>query len=306
MTTMQSTKIQTPTAADWASSAEFPFPGPLPDGTLPDPPRIPDMMQRKHFSRFDETLGPFFVAQGRTDIAVFGEAYVCFNTRARSALIPDCMVLLGVDNDVLGERNGVVIEEVGKPPDFVLEVASKSTGKIDYTAKREGYARYGIPEYWRFDETGGLYHDQPLAGDKLVNGVYEPIELNYEPDGVIWGHSEVLGLDLCWVESQLRFRHQGEYIPTPQEIWQAQVDTEAELADSQARSEAERAARVEAEAELADSQARSETERAARVEAEAELADSQARSETERAARLAAEDEVRRLREQLSRLNPDS
>ncbi len=93
-----------------------------------------------------------------------------------------------------------MISEVGKPPDFILEVASRSTGRNDYTTKRKGYAGYGVREYWRFDHTGGRYHDAALAGDVLVDGEYEPVEITREPDGLIWGHSEVLGLDLCWRE----------------------------------------------------------------------------------------------------------
>ena len=80
-----------------------------------------------------------------------------------------------------------MIDEMGKPPQFVLEVASEHTGVRDYTVKRDGYALYGVPEYWRFDWTGGDFHDQSLAGDRLVNGKYEPIPLTTEPDGMIWG-----------------------------------------------------------------------------------------------------------------------
>ena len=69
--------------------------------------------------------------------------------------------------------NGYVIEEVGKPPDLVMEVASASTGRNDYTEKRITYADLAVPEYWRFDYTGGAYHDAPLAGDRLSEtGVY--------------------------------------------------------------------------------------------------------------------------------------
>ena len=38
------------------------------------------------------------------------------------------------------------------------------------------YAALGIPEYWRFDETGN-YHGVRLAGDRLVNGQYQPIDI---------------------------------------------------------------------------------------------------------------------------------
>ena len=78
----------------------------------------------------------------------------------------------GVDPKAIVARNGYVISEVGKPPDFVLEVASRSTGRRDYTVKRDGYAGYGVREYWRFDHTGGRFHDAALAGDVLVDGRY--------------------------------------------------------------------------------------------------------------------------------------
>ena len=42
----------------------------------------------------------------------------------------------------------------GQAPDFVLEIASPSTGNRDVTEKRDGYAALGIPEYWRFDPKG--------------------------------------------------------------------------------------------------------------------------------------------------------
>ena len=59
----------------------------------------------------------------------------------------------------------------------MLEVASVTTGRNDYTRKRDDYAAFGVPEYWRFDPSGGEYHDAPLAGDHLVDGVYHPIEV---------------------------------------------------------------------------------------------------------------------------------
>ena len=174
----------------------------------------------------------------------------------------------GVNPDAIVARNGYVISEVGKPPDFVPEVASQSTGRRDYTVKRAAYAGYGVQEYWRFDHTGGRYHDAALAGDRLVTGEYELLRIHEEPDGVRWGHSPVLGLDLCWDEGQLRVYDPaaGVYLPTVPE-WSAQHA-------------AERAARLTAEARVA-------AERAARMTAE------------DRA--TATEAELRRLRERLRR-----
>ena len=93
-------------------------------------------------------------------------------------------------------RNGYVISEVGKPPDLVLEVGSRNTGRRDFTVKREGYAALGIGEYWRFDPSGGEYHDVPLAGDTLVDGEYVSVEIVAESDGRHWGYSETLELEL--------------------------------------------------------------------------------------------------------------
>ena len=68
--------------------------------------------------------------------------------------IPDLLIAFGVDRAFAVEQRGYSIRDQGKPPDFVLEVASPSTGREDYTGKRNDYAAFGIPEYWRFDPLG--------------------------------------------------------------------------------------------------------------------------------------------------------
>ncbi len=50
--------------------------------------------------------------------------------------IPDLMVSRNSRPDVILEHGGYAIDRQGKLPDFVLEVASKTTGVIDYTDKR--------------------------------------------------------------------------------------------------------------------------------------------------------------------------
>ena len=202
---------------------------------LPDPPREHDMNQRTTNSDFDGTLIPYYAVRG--DVLVCGEGYLRQEaTNESERLAPDGVVAFGVDPKAIVARNGYVISEVGKPPDFVLEVASRSTGRRDYTVKREGYAGYGVREYWRFDRTGGRFHDAALAGDVLVDGSYEPVEITHEPDGLIWGHSEVLGLDLCWREGELRFRDPstGEFLLTPVEQQAAREAAEARVAELEA------------------------------------------------------------------------
>ena len=197
---------------------------------LPDPPREPDMQQSEGTYAFRGILSPHFA--NRDDVLISGEGYLRNEaTNEAERLAPDCVIAFGVDPKAIVARNGYVISEVGKPPDFVLEVASRSTGRRDYTVKRDGYAGYGVREYWRFDHTGGRFHDAALAGDVLVDGNYEPVGITHEPDGLIWGHSEVLGLDLCWREGELRFRDPstGEFLLTPEEQQTAREAAEARV-----------------------------------------------------------------------------
>ena len=47
---------------------------------------------------------------------------------------PDLIVAFGVDSAEVIARHGYAIDDQGKPPDFVLEIASPSTALNDYTA----------------------------------------------------------------------------------------------------------------------------------------------------------------------------
>ena len=103
--------------------------------------------------------------------------------------------------------------------------------------------------------------ERTLAGDVLTDAEYTPARITREPDGLIWGHSSVLDLDLCWDRGELRLRNPrtGQFLPTPEEL-QAAKEAAAERAD------AERAAK-EAAAERAD------TEQVAREAAEVQVAE---------------------------------
>ena len=61
----------------------------------------------------------------------------------------------GEDPEAYRLSNGYIVEEQGKPPDFVLEIASPGTKAEDNAGKRDFYARHGVVEYWRFDEEDG-------------------------------------------------------------------------------------------------------------------------------------------------------
>ena len=214
------------------------------DWQLPDPPREPDMEQWQSATSFDAMLEAHFAH--RDDVLISGAGYLRNDPRNDDEqFAPDCVVAFGVDPEAIVSRNGYVIGHAGKPPDFVLEVASRSTGRRDYTVKRDGYATYGVQEYWRFDHTGGRFHDAPLAGDTLTGEEYTPIPINHDPNGLIWGHSEALGLDLCWDNGTLRLRNPatGKFLLRPGEL-------RFELNSAQERAETAEARAAELEAEL--------------------------------------------------------
>ena len=110
----------------------------------------------------------------------------------------------------------------------MLEVASESTAAEDLGAKRDYYAAFGIPEYWRFDETGEWYGDR-LAGERLVNGVYEPIEIEQVAEDVLQGRSDVLGLDIHWHGGRLEWYdpQTGRHIVTLDDERAARIEAEA-------------------------------------------------------------------------------
>ncbi len=197
----------------------------------------------------------------RPDVFLDSNTIICYDPADLNVRVsPDVYVAFGVDAQAIRPRKLYLPWEVGKPPDWVLEIASSSTGREDVVRKRDIYARIGVPEYWRFDPTKqGKYHGQRLAGDRLVAGAYEPIELTTAPDGLLKGHSEVLGLSLCWDDGWPRFYDPATntYLETWQEAW----DTR----------EAEREAREAVEAQVVVEQAGRLAERAARQAAEARI-----------------------------------
>ena len=199
------------------------------------------------------------------DVFVSSDTLVYYDPDDMNArLCPDCTVAFEVDVNYIIERDGYVIWEMGKPPDFVLEVASPTTAEVDLGHKRGIYERrMGVPEYWRFDRSGGNLYGQALAGDRLVNGVYQPIEITTEPDGVIWGYSEILGLSLCYVPDSApeRFtydrgmllffdRETGQYLMTDEEEHVAYLESQAQLEESRSQLEESQARVRELEEEL--------------------------------------------------------
>ena len=222
--------------ADTSTSAEIFYPEtdsmPLPDG----------MYQSKHYRDLLAMLEVFFAL--RDDVVVAGDVFIYYvegNPRLRMA--PDCFVVFGVSMESFERNNTYLMWEVGKPPDFVLEIGSPSTWRNDLGPKRDLYASLGIGEYWKFDPSGGEHYGEALVGEVLEDDEYRRVVMNRESDGRVWGHSPTLNLEFHWEEGRLRLYDpvEGRWLQNMTEMTEA--------------AEMERAARESAEARLAEMEA---------------------------------------------------
>lgn len=157
-------------------------------------------------------------------------------------LAPDLFVALAAEHDE--QRSSYKLWQE-PAPDFVLEDLSPSTRRRDAVDKRALYQRFGVREYFMFEETGKRLRDDSgsrlgvtLVGYRLRLGEYEPIPGNDE--GRL--PSEVLGLELCVKDDLVRF-----YDPAAGEYLRTYGEVQAQLAEERARrAEAERREDVEA------------------------------------------------------------
>ena len=206
----------------------------------------------------------------------------------RRSVSPDCYVVFGLSEVALRSlslegNNTYLLWEVGKAPDFVLEIGSGSTADADLGRKRDLYAELGVREYWRFDATGGEFYGEPLVGEYLQDGEYHRFELRHESDGRVWAHSDILNLDIWWTDGDLRF-----WDPVA-ERWMLRRDEERTgRRAAESRAENEQVGRLEAELRVSAADARAEEERA--------------RAEREVAARREAESRIAELEAELRRL----
>ena len=281
------------TTADTAGRASTPdAPGAF---RLPYPPEkeLDDMTSAKHLAETGN-MHHLKLHLGKPETTIVkADLFLANDRRGPDAdfRVPDLLIAFDADPELYEANNGYVVSEQGKPPDFVLEIASPSTRAADNDAKREFYARHGVLEYWRFDEEESR-NSVRLAGDRLVGGRYEPIVIEELPGGVLQGYSAALNLHLRRERGELRWHDPatGQHIAT--------FEGESARADQErARAESERAARIQALTSA-------EAEREARIEEREARAAAEAERNAEREARLAAEARVRELEERLSQQNP--
>ena len=196
----------------------------------------------------------------------------------RLFVAPDWYISFNVDIEAIRYETSYNVWEVGKPPEFALEVASPSTFQRDIYEKPGIYARIGIDEYWMFDPTGGRLYGQALTGFRLVDGDYEPIETAPNEHGLESGYSEVLRLRMCSLErsrlSEMESIQPGMMLEDDYNrarLLLQDADTGLYLLGARARiAQAERADQAEIRAERAENERERAETRAARAEVEVE------------------------------------
>lgn len=133
----------------------------------------------------------------RSDVCVAGDLLVYRAGRPDADgrvsavwVAPDVLVVFGVENRM---RDSYVVWQEGKPPDFVMEIASRSTWKRDRDEKPGIYASLGVAEYFLFDPVGGFLKPR-LQGHVLRDGACQALPSELLPNGERGVRSEVLGL----------------------------------------------------------------------------------------------------------------
>ena len=185
----------------------------------------------------------------------------------RRVVSPDVLVSFGLGRKA---RRTYQVWVEGKPPDFVMELSSKTTYQRDLGEKMALYAGLGVSEYFLAD-IEGLYLPSPLMGFRLVAGQYQPVV----PDASGSIHASILGLDVHCTQGDLQFYDpvKDEWLQLPEVVAETRAEEAAARAEeAAARAEAEALARQEATARAQAAESLARQEATARAEAESENA----------------------------------
>ena len=264
---------------------------------FPDFPPRTDMMNTTHLHDYgNQPTLRLHLGNPETTVAL-GEVPLYWQvTRRRAEVrIPDLLIAFDIRRARVIAQKGYSIRDQGKPPEFVLEVASDTTARNDQLDKWVDYAAFGVLEYWLFDPDWGLRYPSGLIGWRLVNGRFVRIIVHEYAPGMYFAWSAVLGLYVCWEFGRLRWydplkgylrTHDEERSSRIAAVAQRNEERSSRIAAVAQRNE-ERDSRIAAEAQRNE-------ERDSRIAAEAQR-------DEERNSRIAAEAELQRLRAAMAR-----
>lgn len=205
MTTARPTKPQGPAAA-------FRLPD-IPERHPDDMTSVDSLHQHGAMANIIQYLGnPENTIVSAEHYVVPGPSYVAGESR-----YPDLLVAFNSDPAAYRDSNGYIVSQQGKPPDFILEVASRRSAAEDLGAKKDYYERLGVVEYWLFD-VEAVFYGFTLAGYRLTPGGYEPTGVSEIGPRVFQGYSATLNLNLRAGDGYLGWHDPatGDHIPTLQ------------------------------------------------------------------------------------------
>ncbi len=233
------------TAADRKASPDIAVEVPWYD-LLPDPEPPEDSLQQDEPILLLMSILKARYANDPTVLCCGPLINVIYDSRVPNSFIsPDGFIVFGLQTDAAQirlNRRSYRIDEWGRTPSFVLEVASESTASRDVGIKRDIYARIGVREYWRLDLLGE-YYGEPLVGETLVDGDYRRFEMHTEPNGDVWSRSEVLGVDFVYRAEEglprflLRDSATAQWLLTLEESEAARHAAEAARLEAEARAD---------------------------------------------------------------------
>ena len=167
----------------------------------------------------------------------------------RAAVEPDITIALGVGRH---HRDSYKLWVEGRPPDLTVEGLSNKTWRRDVDIKPALYRDLGVSEFWQLDPIGRTR--EPIAGYRLVTGVYRPIE-PVRP-GVY--RSGVLHAEISYDRALIVIRdlRTGEPIPPPRDAVRERDDAVLQRDEALRQRDEERMAREAALERIAELEAR--------------------------------------------------
>ena len=207
---------------------------PIPDGTYQSP------IYRKVVTTLENHFRKTPGARVNGNVFLYYE-----EGNPRRTVAPDCYVAFDLTHEAfqsLRWHNTYLIWEVGKPPEFVLEIGSPSTKRTDLVVKRDVYASIGVSEYWRYDQSGGSFYGEPLVGERLIDGEYQRLPMSEDANGRVWAYSPTLNLLLYWDDGELRY-----WDPVAKERLLSHAEEHAARLAAEERAAEHRAERLDAE-----------------------------------------------------------
>ena len=210
---------------------------------------------RSHFAQREDVtvgadLGLYYLPEDERGGVPIGGGWQDTPARYAPLVVPDVMVAFGVPRRRFG--GSYQTWNMGKVPDFVLEVASTNTWKSDYGRKVGLYERLGVVEYFVYDAREG--HQALHAWRANAKGVYVEVGPAMHEGLGLGIRSELVGL-VAFVDQAGEF---GWWDPNKRERCRDYDEAEAER-------ERERAKRQQAERTVADLRAEIAALRAAQT-----------------------------------------